>query len=208
MTLGNIQPFYPLNKCIMQLSEFARKILLSENIEDKLAKFEQPLQDDVRGASFSVREPVRPLNLKFAERRQAALMPKFGALNDPYKRGVAHHIMANHELQALEVMAHVLLKFPEADPEFRSGLANVMFDEQRHTRMHIERAKRLGVTFGDLKVNCYIWKKSLEFMSVLDYLAGLPLVFEGANLDHSLEFAAAFIAVGDEKSAALMRVIH
>jgi len=130
------------------------------------------------------------------------------AVSDPHKRGVAHHIMANHELQALEVMAWTLLSFPAAPTEFRHGMCRVMFDEQRHTRMHVERAARLGVQFGSLPVNCYIWKKALSFTSVLDYLAGLPLVFEGANLDHSLELADVFSAVGDERSAALMRIIH
>lgn len=116
--------------------------------------------------------------------------------------------MANHELQALEVMAWTLLAFPDSPTEFRQGMVTVMADEQRHTRMHIERAAMLGLTFGDLPVNCYIWKKALSFTNVLDYLAGLPLVFEGANLDHSLEFAEAFSKAGDERSASLMRVIH
>src|SRR5690606_23000375 len=70
------------------------------------------------------------------------------------------------------------------------------------------RASSLGVEFGSLPVNCYIWKKAMSFTSVMDYLAGLPLVFEGANLDHSLQLAEAFRAVGDEKSAAVMKTIH
>lgn len=48
----------------------------------------------------------------------------------------------------------------------------------------------------------------MSFTSVLDYVAGLPLVFEGANLDHSLELAEAFEAAGDPRSAAVMRTIH
>jgi uncharacterized ferritin-like protein (DUF455 family) len=83
-----------------------------------------------------------------------------------------------------------------------------MADEQRHTRMHMERADKLGLRFGDRPVNCYIWKKAMSFSSVLDYIAGLPLVFEGCNLDHTIELANAFQAAGDERSAALMRVIH
>jgi uncharacterized ferritin-like protein (DUF455 family) len=121
---------------------------------------------------------------------------------------VAHHILANHELQALEVMAWTLLAFPQAPTGFRLGMAGIMADEQRHTRMHMERAARLGVRFGSLPVNCYIWKKAMSFTCVLDYLAGLPLVFEGANLDHTLELAEQFSQAGDERSAALMRVIH
>ena len=48
----------------------------------------------------------------------------------------------------------------------------------------------------------------MQFESVLDYLAGLPLVFEGANLDHTMQFAEAFEQAGDTRGAALMRTIH
>jgi uncharacterized ferritin-like protein (DUF455 family) len=192
----------------MQIREFAQQIVLAETIVEKLQPWSGPVEDDQPGEAFQVKEPGRPENLKFAIRRTAATMPKMGALSDPHKRAVAHHIMANHELQALEVMAHVLCMFPHAPADFRRGMIKIMADEQRHTRMHIERAKKLGLEFGQLKVNCYIWKKSLEFANELDYLAGLPLVFEGANLDHTLEFATAFEQVGDTRSAALMRVIH
>jgi hypothetical protein len=51
-------------------------------------------------------------------------MPAAGAFHDPARRAVAHHIMANHELQALEVMAWTLLAFPEAPAAFRRGMVN------------------------------------------------------------------------------------
>jgi uncharacterized ferritin-like protein (DUF455 family) len=135
-------------------------------------------------------------------------MPHPDTFVDPRRRAVAHHIMANHELQALEVMAWVLLAFPEAPTDFRVGMAHVMQDEQRHTLMHIERAAALGLRFGEMPVNCYIWKKAQTFQSVLDYLAGLPLTFEGRNLDHTLEFEEYFLHAGDSKSAAIMKAIH
>jgi uncharacterized ferritin-like protein (DUF455 family) len=135
-------------------------------------------------------------------------MPGPHTFSDPLKRAVAHHIMANHELQALEVMAFVLVAFPDAPREFRLGLVNVMKDEQRHTRMHMERASALGIEFGELPVNCYIWKKAQSYESVLDYLAGLPLTFETRNLDHTIEFENAFLEAGDKRSAAVMRRIH
>ena len=126
-------------------------------------------------------------------------MPHLLSLGEPRRRGIAHHIMANHELQALEVMAFVLRAFPEAPSEFRLGLARVMCDEQRHTRLHAERGAELGVPFGSLPVNGYFWIKAQEFAEVLDYLAGLPLTFEGGNLDHTLEFEAAFREAGDTR---------
>lgn len=192
----------------MEIREFAQRILLSAEVAVKLQPIAEQLTDAAPGPATRVEVPVRPPELVFAPRRTAPQMPPNGRLHEPAQRGIAHHIMANHELQALEVMAWTLLAFPEAPAEFRSGLCNVMRDEQRHTRMHAERASHLGVPFGSLPVNCYIWKKALSFTSVMDYLAGLPLVFEGANLDHSFELAAVFRTAGDERSARIMQAIH
>ena len=192
----------------MELRAFAERVLLSGVLETKLERIVEPLTDNEPGLPLRVVEPVRPANLVFAPRRAAPSMPHPSTFPVPRKRAIAHHILANHELQALEVMAWVLLAFPEAPTEFRMGLAEVMADEQRHTRMHADHATALGIPFGELPVNCYIWKKSQEFKSVLDYLAGIPLTFEGRNLDHTLEFEEYFEAAGDPKSAAIMKAIH
>jgi uncharacterized ferritin-like protein (DUF455 family) len=191
-----------------RIRKIAERILLSESLEAKLAKIPAQLVDDRPGPSLRVPVPGRSADLKFAPRRTAPTMPRAGALRDPKKRAIAHHILANHELQALEVMAFVLLAFPEAPPEFRRGLIEIMRDEQQHTRLHIGRAAELGLRFGDLPVNDYIWAKSQAFESVLDYLAGLPLTFEGRNLDHTLEFEDSFEQAGDPQSAAILRAIH
>jgi uncharacterized ferritin-like protein (DUF455 family) len=192
----------------MELREFAEQVLLSDQLEDKLQRPTSELTDNAPGEAVRIAVPVRPDNLQFAERRTAPAMPKPGAFVNDHKRAIAHHIMANHELQALEVMAMVLLAFPQAPAEFRMGLAKVMFDEQRHTRMHAQRAAEMGLTFGDLPVNSYIWQKATEYTSVLEYIAGLPLVFEGRNLDHTVEFEDIFLQHNDRRSAAIMRAIH
>ena len=192
----------------MELRHFAEQILGSPSLDVKLARPHGELTDTSPGAAVRLTLPARPPELRFAGRHEAPAMPAPDALREPARRAVAHHIMANHELQACEVMAWVLLAFPEAPADFRRGLAGIIQDEQRHTRMHIERATALGLAFGDLPVNGYIWKKSQSFAGVLDYLAGLPLVFEGRNLDHTLEFERYFHEAGDAKSAAVMRAIH
>jgi uncharacterized ferritin-like protein (DUF455 family) len=192
----------------VQIRGVAERILLSERLTEKLAKIPADLADDHQGLSLRVSVPGRPADLRLAPRRTAPTMPRPGALHDPQKRAIAHHILANHELQALEVMAFVLLAFPEAPTEFRRGLVGIMRDEQRHTNLHVRRAAELGLRFGDLPVNDYIWAKSQAFESVLDYLAGLPLTFEGRNLDHTLEFEMAFERAGDPQSAVILRAIH
>jgi uncharacterized ferritin-like protein (DUF455 family) len=192
----------------LEVRAFAERVLLSPALEEKLRPVEEPVSDSVPGPSVRHMRPARSANLQFGARRTAPALARGKALRDPLKRGVAHHILANHELQALEVMAWTLCVFPSAPAEFRRGMVDVMADEQRHTRMHVERARSLGVEFGQYPVNSYIWDKAMSFQNELDYLAGLPLVFEGRNLDHTLELAAEFAAVGDERSAALMRIIH
>jgi uncharacterized ferritin-like protein (DUF455 family) len=192
----------------MELRTFAERVLLSDALETKLERVRERLTDHEHGPAWRVVEPVRSLDLVFAPPRAAPSMPHPSTFQVAGKRAIAHHILANHELQALEVMAWVLLAFPDAPTEFRLGLAEVMADEQRHTRMHADHAAALGIRFGELPVNCYIWKKSQEFQSVLDYLAGIPLTFEGRNLDHTLEFEEYFETAGDSKSAAIMKAIH
>jgi uncharacterized ferritin-like protein (DUF455 family) len=193
---------------VMQLREFARRIVASMAIDEKLAPAEGECADDQPGLPERPALPGRPPELVFCGRRESPAMPHPETLGDPARRAVAHHIMANHELQALEVMAFVLLAFPEAPSEFRQGLARIMADEQRHTRMHIDRLEGLGLRFGAIPVNGYFWKKAQAFGSLLEYLAGLPLTFEGGNLDHTLEFEALFERAGDTRSAAVMRAIH
>lgn len=192
----------------MEVRAFAERVLRSSSLEEKLRRPDDGLTDHAPGEAVCIDVPGRPEDLRFAARRTAPGMPKAGALRNQNKRAVAHHILANHELQALEVMADVALRFPEAPSGFRIGLATIMQDEQRHTRMHVERAAALGLRFGELPVNSYIWEKSRSFGSVLDYLATLPLLFEGRNLDHTIEFADWFEAAGDTRSAALIRTIH
>lgn len=192
----------------MEIRSFADRVLLTPDLDIKLQPPESELTDDHPGPAVRHENPARPAQLQFAPPRSAPAMPRGESLRNQSRRAIAHHVMANHELQALEVMAWTVCAFPEAPAEFRRGLAWIMQEEQRHTRMHVERARKLGLEFGNLPVNSYIWKKAMEFQSPLDYLACLPLLFEARNLDHTLEFAAEFEAVGDARSATLMRTIH
>src|ERR1700722_5787312 len=132
----------------MEVREVAERILLADSLAAKLDRIPAKLTDERPVPARRVAIPGRPRELVFAARRTAPTMPRPGALGDPRKRGIAHHILANHELQALEVMAFVLMAFPDAPTDFRRGLIGIMRDEQRHTRLHAERAAELGVRFG------------------------------------------------------------
>ena len=191
-----------------ELRAFAERVLLQPDLGEKLRPNRTPFTDAAPGEPLVAEAPVRSPELKPDADGGADRMPKRAALRDPAARGVAHHLMANHELQALEIMAATLLKHPDAPPSFRLGMATIMLDEQRHTRMHAARAARHGCPFGSRPVSALIWRRSRQFDGLLDYCAGLPLVFEGANLDHTIAFAEAFESFGDPKSAHVMRQIH
>ncbi|MGC1276278.1 MAG: DUF455 family protein [Planctomycetaceae bacterium] len=192
----------------MELRIYATRVLLATDLAEKLSPPESRLTDADPDPPVRPELPGRPENLRFAAKRAAPKMPKSVAFRDPTRRAVAHHVMANHELQAAEVMAMILLAFPDAPSDFRMGLAGVLRDEQRHTQMHARRCAELGTPFGTLPVNGYIWEKSQAFRSILDYLAGVPLTLEQRNLDHSLEYEGWFLAADDAKGAAIVRTIH
>ena len=193
----------------MELRAFADQILRSTHLEEKLYwPTQDDWTDDDPGPETRVELPARADQQRFTSSRRAARMPKPVSFSRPECRAVSHHIMANHELQALEVMAWVLQAFPQAPKEFRLGLLRVMKDEQRHTRLHLKRLQALGFDFGDFKLNGYVWKRNMHARHLLDYLACLPLTFEQGNLDHSLEFEQLYNQFDDRKSAQVMHAIH
>ena len=98
----------------MTLRDLAARVLLSADVSLKLRPVAGELPDDDRGSPVRVSEPARPAGLRFVYKRNGPALPRGAALEDRGRRGVAHHILANHELQAAEVMASVLLAFPNA----------------------------------------------------------------------------------------------
>jgi len=105
-------------------------------------------------------------------------------------------------------MALVLLRFPDAPSAFRRGVLQTLRDEQEHTRLYLERMAACGLRFGELPVSGYFWRAVSGMESPLDYVAGLSLTFEQANLDFARHFARGFAAVGDTASAGLLERIH
>ncbi|MEM9702258.1 MAG: DUF455 family protein, partial [Planctomycetota bacterium] len=192
----------------MELQALAARVLLSPSIAVKLRLPRGPLTDENPGTAVRVSEPARARELRFRYRKNGPALPRGEALRDRGRRGVAHHILANHELQAAEVMASVLLAFPQAPKPFRAELGDILRDELRHTRMHLARANACGLRFGDCTVNGHVWRSAARFRDEAEYLCVLPLVFEARNLDESLELAAMFEAAGDPHGAGVMRRIH
>jgi len=65
-----------------------------------------------------------------------------------------------------------------------------------------------GVQFGELPVSGYFWRAISGMESPIDYVAGLSLTFEQANLDFARHFARGFAAAGDGETARLLERIY
>ncbi|MBI3725389.1 DUF455 family protein, partial [bacterium] len=186
---------------------FCERVVLGETLEAKLEAPPASIIDDDRGAGTKIRAPGRPREL-LPVRREREPMPRVSQLASPEKCAICLHRFANHELQAIEIMAWALLAFPEAPAAMRRGILATLAEEQAHLRLYSGRLGQLGLRFGELPVNDYFWSKVQDIETPLHYLAAMGLTFEAGNLDHSFAYRDAFAREGDRESAAILARIH
>jgi uncharacterized ferritin-like protein (DUF455 family) len=193
----------------MELRDFAEQVLFATTLDEKLWWPEVVTDTRPGSALVTPESPGRPAELRFKTQTSGkADFPGLHRLERTEERGRLLHFFANHELLATELMALVLLRFPAAPAAFRRGVLQTLKDEQRHTRLYIDRMRECGIQFGELPVSGYFWRAVSTMENPLDYVASLSLTFEQANLDFCRHFASGFGAVGDEKTSRLLEGIY
>jgi len=193
----------------MELREFAGRVLFATRLEEKLQCPDNITDGHPGPAIVTPETPGRPTKLRFKSHGSSkAEFPGMHHLEQQRERGRLLHFFANHELLATELMALVLLKFPDAPAAFRKGVLQTLRDEQEHTRLYLERMKACGIEFGELPVSGYFWRCVAPMENPIDYVAGLCLTFEQANLDFARHFARGFATVGDADTARLLDRIY
>lgn len=191
------------------MREIAERVLFAETLEEKL--FPGPLTagDESPGRAIVLPEaPGRPPELRMRRDGVRVDFPGTHHLDDERERGVMLHFLANHELLAAELMALVLLRFPDAPKEYRAGVYEAMREEQMHAMMYVRRMKECGIAFGDLPVNDHFWRLIAPMETPMDFVTRLNLTFEQANLDFSKHYAGLFREAGDPATAAVLEKIH
>ncbi|MEX1117840.1 MAG: DUF455 family protein, partial [Terrimicrobiaceae bacterium] len=192
----------------METRDFALNILFSTSLEEKLAPAGD-LTDQSPGLSISTPgAPGRPSDLRLRRDGVRAEFPGAAKLIDEEHRGILLHFFANHELLATELMALVLLKFPEAPAEFRRDILHTLREEQLHTQWYIKRMQECGVRFGDFPVSRFFWDSIAPMETPLDYVTRLSLTFEQANLDYARHYASLMREAGDPKTARILGRIY
>jgi len=193
----------------MELREFASQILFATTLKEKLL-CPAAITDEKPGPPLATPAvPGRPAELRFKASGTARdHFPGIRRLEQAAERGKLLHYFANHELLATELMALVLLRFPDAPAAFRKGILQTLKDEQEHTRLYLERMEECGIHFGDLPVSGYFWRSVSTMENPMDYVSSLCLTFEQANLDFARHFARGFEKIGDHATARLLEKIY
>jgi uncharacterized ferritin-like protein (DUF455 family) len=194
----------------MELREFAEQVLFATTLEEKLRAPGELTDHHPGTALVTPPAPGRPTNLVFKPHGTSdkSEFPGLHLLEQDRERGKLLHFFGNHELLATELMALVLLKFPDAPPAFRQGVLKTLQDEQEHTRLYMERMQSCGIALGDFPVSGYFWRCVAPMEHPIDYVAGLCLTFEQANLDFAGHYGKNFATVGDADSAKLLEKIY
>jgi len=187
------------------------RILVRGELDAKLAPPPAGGKEEPAGRVLRIRRPARQWPLRMSS--GAVPLPAASALRNPRARPAVLARLAHHELQAVELFAFALLRWPGAPAALRAGWAAVLADEQRHCRLYLQRLYAHGACLAEFAPHSdYFWR----FVPALDaspagpaaFLAAMGLTLEQANLDFSLLYRDAFRAAGDEATARVCQRVH
>jgi uncharacterized ferritin-like protein (DUF455 family) len=189
---------------------FCLELLQNPELEAKLASPEARLADPPEPA-LRIMAPARSAALAMAS--GAAPLPRPHALESAEARATVLARLAHHELQAAELFAWALLRWPDAPGALRRSWLGVLDDEQRHCRMYLERLAAQGSDFGlHAPHSDYFWKHVPTLDAAPEgpasFLCVLGLTLEQANLDFAAVYRDAFRRVGDEQTARVLEQVQ
>ena len=185
------------------LQHFAERLLFGDSVDDKLF-FPSSISYDSFSAIPVPDQPTRPVGLDFSKER----LPFPKDFSEAKERGMALQFFANHELLAIELMALCLLRFPNAPRKFQKGLVHIISEEQEHLRLYLKRSKELGVELGAVPMNSFFWDCLSGSDSEMDFITGMGMTFEQANLDHCIHYGRLFRAVEDHQTVSLLEQVY
>jgi len=193
------------------LRAFCHQILREGNLAAKLGTPPGRLQREVPPVPERCPRPARAPGLEMGS--GAGRLPPPGSFRDPAARCRVLARLAHHELQAVELFAWALLRWPQVPRDLQDGWLCVLGEEQRHCRLYLERLAAHAAALEDFAPHSdYFWR----FEPALDaaaqgpaaFLCAMGLTLEQANLDFSRLYAEAFRAAGDAATARVCEEVH
>jgi len=191
------------------LYAFCRGVLERDDLTSKLTPPPATLQDPP-AEPYRIDAPARAAEIALTA--GADKLPRPSQLRDPHARAGCLARFAHHELQAAELFAWALLRWPDMPKQLRRGLLDVLADEQRHCRMYLDRLAALGETLADHPRSGYFWRHAHTLAAAPGgpraFLCAMGLTLEQANLDFAPLYRDGFAAAGDAESAAVCDAVH
>ncbi|GAB4576100.1 MAG: ferritin-like domain-containing protein [Rhodothalassiaceae bacterium] len=147
--------------------------------------------------------PDRPLLLP------PARMPRRRRAGSHATRIALLHAVAHIELNAIDLAFDLVARFGAGMPRaFTDDWVAVGADEARHFLMLSERLADHGAAYGDLPAHDGLWQAAQETSGdLMARLAIVPMVLEARGLDVTPGMIARFDAMGDHRSADVLRIV-
>ena len=168
------------------------------------------------GGALSVRSPLDPpLPERPGRPERPVLVPprmlKKRSLHVERGRIALMHALAHIELNAIDLALDIVARFASVGVprSFFDGWMRVADDEARHFTLLRNRLKSLGADYGDLPAHDGLWQAAHQTRNDLEArLAVVPLILEARGLDITPSMIEKLLDVGDEETAAILRVIY
>ncbi len=154
-------------------------VLNAIDVREKLGCLDSTLQQLLVGHSFPVPDqPGRDVPVYCLHR-----LPGRMALSTAVGRQKLLHDLANIELQAMELGLRTLIEFPDAHPDLREQLAQIVREEAKHLQMCLQSLETLGGHWGQWPVHLGLWDATHGKDSLLERLFIVHRYLEGSGLD-------------------------
>ena len=123
-------------------------------------------------------------------------------------RGALLHSIAHIELNAIDLAADVIWRFPGMPDDFYRQWAIVASEEAYHFGLLRDHLASLGFTYGDFPAHNGLWEMAEKTKhDVLARLALVPRTLEARGLDASPAVTAKVLGAGDHRAAEILDII-
>ena len=152
--------------------------------------------------------PKRPEKPELLRPRE---MPRRGKAQSEAGRIALLHALAHIELNAIDLAADILVRFPDAGMpmDFYNDWLTVLDEEAKHFQLLSARLGEIGAAYGDLPAHDGLWQAAQDTSDdLLARLAIVPLVLEARGLDVTPTMIKSLRNAKDDDSAAVLEVIY
>ena len=190
------------------LRHLALQVLLECDPASKASRATALPVDVTTGASEELVEPpgipgrpARPELVPHTELKQRSL-------KTPEGHAGLLHAVAHIELNAIDLAADAVWRFPGMPDDYYRDWARVTREEAYHFGLLAARLQELGFAYGDFPAHNSLWEMTAKTRhDVLARMALVPRTLEARGLDASPPMKAKLASIGDQRSAEIIDII-